>query len=112
MALLFSTVHAAVEQDDVEFVVGGIPREEADLLGWSAYDSFAEALEYGTEIHVSASAFLYGAGETTNASPEEVEKLTRRMEADADFLCGSCDCVEDVAFAFPCETGQNFDMEM
>lgn len=112
MALLFSTVNAAVENDDVDFVVGGIPREEDDLFGWKAYDSFAEALENGTEIHVSASAFLYGEGETVNASGEEVAYLMRRMRADPNFLSEHCDCIEDVSFTFPCETGQDFDMEM
>ena len=112
MALLFSTVNAAVENDDVEFVVGGIPREEDDLLGWKAYDSFAEELENGTKIHVSASAFLYGDGETVNATPEDVDYLIRKMRMDPIFLSDHCDCIEDVSFTFPCETGQDFDIEM
>lgn len=37
MALLFSTVNAAVENDNVDFVVGGIPRDEDDLFGWRAH---------------------------------------------------------------------------
>lgn len=40
MAVLFSavTVTAIAKGEQVEFLVGGIPRELSDLEGWTAFD--------------------------------------------------------------------------
>ena len=40
MALLFSAVRATANDQEVEFFVGGIPREYDDLEGWTAFDRF------------------------------------------------------------------------
>lgn len=39
MALLFSAVTVTAGNEEIEFTVGGIPREYDDLVGWTAYDS-------------------------------------------------------------------------
>ena len=38
MALLFSAVTVTAGEDEVELLVGGIPREYDDLEGWSEFD--------------------------------------------------------------------------
>ena len=40
MALLFSAVRATANDQEVEFFVGGIPREYDDLEGWTSFDRF------------------------------------------------------------------------
>ena len=54
MALLFSAVRITAGDDEVEFLVGGIPRELDDLEGWSAFDDFTENITEETEIEVHA----------------------------------------------------------
>ena len=44
MALLFSAVRATANDQEVEFFVGGIPREYDDLEGWTAFDRFMEPI--------------------------------------------------------------------
>ena len=80
MALLFSAVRITAGDDEVEFLVGGIPRELDDLEGWSAFDDFTENITEETEIEVHALAYLYGEGETVDASPEEVAYFMKRMD--------------------------------
>ena len=38
MALLFSAVTVTAGEDEIERLVGGIPREYDDLEGWSEFD--------------------------------------------------------------------------
>ena len=38
MALLFSAVTVTAGEDEIELLVGGIPREYDDLEGWSEFD--------------------------------------------------------------------------
>ena len=52
MALLFSAVRATANDQEVEFFVGGIPREYDDLEGWTAYDNFMEDIDEETEVLV------------------------------------------------------------
>ena len=46
MALLFSAVTVTAGEDEVELLVGGIPREYDDLEGWSEFDDLRQ---YRTE---------------------------------------------------------------
>lgn len=57
-------------------------------------------------------AYLYGEGETFQASLEEIAYFTQRMEMDADFLCDSCDNIEDADFTFPWSPEELFGLEM
>ena len=88
MALLFT--HVRVSTPD---------GSEADLL-----DSIAE-------ISVHAEACLYGNGETTNASIEEIAYLTLRMNADDRFLTGHCDNIESADFTFIYSPDELFGMD-
>lgn len=67
MALLFSAVTVTAGYDEAEFMVGGIPREYDDLVGWTAFDNFMENADAETEVSVHAEAYLYGGEETVTA---------------------------------------------
>ena len=82
MALLFSAVRATANDQEVEFFVGGIPREYDDLEGWTAFDRFMEDIDEETEVAIHAEAYLYGEEETHRATPEEVAYFMKRIEMD------------------------------
>lgn len=111
MALLFSAVTVTSNDQEVEFLVGGIPREFDDLEGWTAFDSFMEDIDEETEVSVHAKAYLYGGEETYKATPEEVAYLMKRIEMDDTFL-SRCDNIEDVDFNFQWSPEELFDMEV
>ena len=79
MALLFSAVTVTANNQEVEFLVGGIPREFDDLEGWTAFDNFMEDIDEETEVSVHAKAYLYGGEETYKATPEEVAYFMKRI---------------------------------
>lgn len=56
MALLFSAVTVTAGNEEIEFTVGGIPREYDDLVGWTAFDDFMENVDAETEVSVHAEA--------------------------------------------------------
>lgn len=63
MALLFSAVTVAAGEDEIELLVGGIPREYDDLEGWSEFDDLqvkvsglAESVTSSVPISLSAYA--------------------------------------------------------
>lgn len=107
MSLLFSKVAISTESESAEFLMGGIPRDEDDLNGWLAYKNFAEAVEDDTEISVHAEAYLYGGGETVQASPEEIAYFYSRIAGKPDFLSERCDNIEDVDYAFTLSPDKN-----
>ena len=107
MSLLFSKVEISTESESAEFLMGGIPRDEDDLKGWLAYDNFTEAVEDEMEISVHAEAYLYGGGETVQASPEEVAYFYSRISGNPDFLSERCDNIEDVDYAFTLSPDEN-----
>lgn len=95
MALLFSAVRATANDQEVEFFVGGIPREYDDLEGWTAFDRFMEDIDEETEVAIHAEAYLYGEEETHRATPEEVAYFMKRIEMDDTFL-SRCDNIPKV----------------
>ena len=82
MALLFSAVTVTAGEDEIELLVGGIPREYDDLEGWSEFDDLMCFISEETEVSVRAEAYLYGEGESMRASPEEIDDLMQRMKDD------------------------------
>lgn len=111
MALLFSAVKATAQDQEVEFLVGGIPREYDDLEGWTAFDNFMEDLDEETEVSIHVEAYLYGEEETYRASPEEVAYFMKRIEMDETFL-SRCDNIESVDFTINWSSEELFNMEV
>ena len=73
MALLFSHVRVSTpDGNETEFLVSGIPREFDDFEYYTAFEDFLDGIEEDTEITVHADAYLYGEGETYQASIEEI----------------------------------------
>ena len=52
MALLFSAVTLIGDDDQVELLVPGIPKESNDLRGWTAYENFIASIDHEQEIRV------------------------------------------------------------
>ena len=100
MALLFSAVTVTAGEDEIELLVGGIPREYDDLEGWSEFDDSMYFISEETEVSVRAEAYRYGEGESMRASPEEINDLMQRMKDDTGFLNRCCSNLESVNFTF------------
>ncbi len=98
MAVLFSAVKLTANNNQVEFLASGIPRDADDLEGWTAYEDFMDKLDSGQEIGVHVEAYLYGEGGTVKATPEEVAYFTTRAGVDEKFLHDHCDNIEDADF--------------
>ena len=101
MALLFSAVTVTAGEDEIELLVGGIPREYDDLMCFISEE---------TEVSVRAEAYLYGEGESMRASPEEIDDLMQRMKDDTGFLNRCCSNLESVNFTFIWSPEELFDM--
>ena len=112
MALLFSAVTVTAGNEEIEFTVGGIPREYDDLVGWTAFDDFMEDVDAETEVSVHGEAYLYGGEETVTATPEEVAYLIMRMERDETFLAKHCDNIEDTDFSFLLSPNEYYGMKL
>ncbi len=111
MALLFSAVRTSAKDQEVEFLVGCIPREFDDLEGWTAFDRFMEDLDEETEVAIHAEAYLYGEQETYRATPEEIAYFMKRIEMDDRFL-SRCDNIESVDFTINWSPEEEFNMEV
>ena len=100
MALLFSAVTLTGDDDQVELLVPGIPKESNDLRGWTAYENFIASIDHEQEIRVYVAACLYGEGQPFPASPEEVAYFTLRAKEDDSFLCDHCSHASHSDFQF------------
>ena len=96
MALLFSAVTVTAGEDEIELLVGGIPREYDDLEDWSEFDDLMYFISEETEVSVRAEAYRYGEGESMRASPEEINDLMQRMKDATGFLNRCCSNLESV----------------
>lgn len=112
MALLFSAVTVTAGSIEEEFLVGGIPTEYDDLIGWSAFDDFIEQIPDNTEVTVHAEVYLYGEGETYSAAPAEIAYFMNRINSDSNFLSGHCDNIEDFDFSFCRSFDQEYEAEV
>ena len=112
MAVLFSAVTVTADNDQIEFLAAGIPRDINDLEGWKAFDDLMGEIDYEQEVNVHVEACLYGEGETVKATPEEVACFTMRLKADEDFLYDHCDNIEEVDFSFVWSPEELFRTEM
>ena len=99
MAVLFSAVTLTADNNQVEFLAAGIPRDSDDLEGWTAYENFMDELDSEQEVSVHVEAYLYGEGETFKATPE-------------DFLHDHCDNIEDADFTIQWSPDELYGVEL
>ena len=100
MAVLFSKVHITANEENVVFLIPGIPREYEDLEDWPLFGNYLMDVENNTEVFVCVKAFLYGVGETVRASFYDLVCLTDQMRLDPDFLEKHCDNIDALTFSF------------
>lgn len=86
MSIRFSRISAMTEDASALFLVGGCPTQQADLDGWTAFDSFVEDMPADKVITVKVETFIYGDGEIYDATPEEVAYFYQRISMRPDFL--------------------------
>ena len=112
MALLFSKVTVTAGNDAVGFLVGGIPKEYDDLEGWNEFDDFLKYISEETEVLVHAEAYLYGNGETSEASYSDILWFSSRLKSGRSFLTDYCESIEEVNFRFTWSPDELFRMEI
>ena len=112
MAVLFSAVTLSADNNQVEFLTAGIPRDADDLEGWAAFEDFMDELASEQEVGVHVEAYLYGEGETVKATPEEVAYFTMRADADEEFLHDHCDNIEDADFTIQWSPDELYGVEL
>ena len=86
MSLRFSRVTLCSAGKTANFLVGGIPKSRADLLGWIAYDNFVSDVPRYTAVNAHVETFLYGGEGPFDATPEEVAYFYKRIERQPDFI--------------------------
>ena len=59
MAVLFSAVRPTADNNQVEFLAAGIPRDADDLEGWTAYENFMDELDSEQEVGVHVEAYIW-----------------------------------------------------
>lgn len=101
MAVLFSAVTLTADNNQVEFLAAGIPRDTDDLEGWIAYENFMDELNAEQEVSVHVEAYLYGEGVAFKATPEEVAYFTMRANADENFRSNHCTNIQSGNFSIP-----------
>ena len=112
MALLFSAVTVTANDDKIELLVSGIPKEYDEMEGWTDFDDFVNLLREESEVSVHAQGYLYGEGEIVDASPQEIAYFLKRMETDDHFLTDHCTKMENAEFSFTWSPEELFGMEM
>ena len=86
MSLRFSRVTLYSAGKNTTFLVGGIPKSQTDLQGWTAYDNFVSDVPRYTAVNAHIETFLYGGEEPFDATPEEVAYFYKRIERQPDFI--------------------------
>ena len=85
MAVLFSAVTLTADNNQVEFLAAGVPRDADDLEGWTAYENFVDELDSEQEVSV---------------------------HADEEFLHDHCDNIEDADFTIHWSQDELYGVEL
>ena len=86
MSVRFSRVTLASGGATALFLVGGNPKSQANLHGWTAFESFMRSVPKGETVNAHAETFLYGGEEPVDATPEEVAYFYKRVQMRPDFI--------------------------
>ena len=86
MSVKFSRVTLASSGATASFLAGGTPKNQVDLHGWTAFESFMKSVPKGETVNAHADTFLYGGEEPVDATPEEVAYFYKRIEMRPDFI--------------------------
>lgn len=92
MSSIFSKVEAydSDGRQSVDFRTPGFVRDESDFLDIDGMDDFLE--DAVGDIGVSVEVYIFGTGESNDATDEEMRALTE------DFIDQECDCIEVINF--------------
>lgn len=80
MAVLFSAVTLTADNNQVEFLAAGIPRDSDDLEGWTAYENFMDELDSEQEVSVHVEAYrIYEKPDCWKPSSDTVSMAARAV---------------------------------
>lgn len=90
MAVLFSAVTLTADNNQVEFLAAGIPRDSDDLEGWTAYENFMDELDSEQEVSVHVDvAQPEGREASVSAFPkQDGQQPPRRTQAEFEAVLG------------------------
>ena len=100
MSILFSNVKLKSDYGEKKFLVRGVPTCKDDIIHYTAYHDYLSSVKENTEVDAHADAYLYGGGESVDATIEEVAYMKMRMDKDPEFLSRCCTKVFDSDFSF------------
>ena len=72
MAVLFSAVTLSADNNQVEFLTAGIPRDADDLEGWAAFEDFMDELASEQEVGVHVEAFSTARAKPSKQRPRKL----------------------------------------
>lgn len=100
MALVFSKVNLKSIDNNLEFLVGGIPKCKEDLENWIAFENFIKDLDANENVEVFTKTYRYGEEENNDATPEEVAYFMERIKMRADFIETRTEKLSEGTFSF------------
>lgn len=100
MAILFSKVTLAAGDYKTSFLMSGIPVDQIDFEGWTAYEEFIKITKSENQVHAAICSYLYGEKEPVIATPEEVAYMHMRLDRRPDFLESRCQLMLESEFNF------------
>ena len=100
MAILFSKATLTSGGCGTSFLISGAPSSRDDFVGWTAYQSFVDALPAGADVMVHITAYTYGERDVVMATPEEVAYMDMRLQRHPDFLESRCQVYVEIDFGF------------
>ena len=112
MSLLFSNVSLTSKSKTIDFLVRGIPIDKEDLLGYSAFKEYLASFKNHSEINAHVSSYLYGEGEISIATIEEVAYMKLRTDKDSNFLSQHCTKMAESDFSFYPQFGNQLKIAM
>ena len=86
MSLQFSRVTVKYENKSSTFLVGGVPENQSDLQGWTAFRDFIKDVRKDDATVAHVETFLYGEDEAVKATAEEVAYIYKRISMASDFI--------------------------
>lgn len=112
MAVRFSAVTLAANDQKCRMLIGGVPTKLEDFEGWTMFENFVDNLDDATDVNTKVDTYLYGEGEIYDASPDEVAYFMMREKMRPDFLDTSCSNIGVLEYDMDCSQNESFGMEM
>lgn len=112
IAILFSQVKVQSADQSETFLISGIPKEYDDLTDSIQLEWFLQDIDSDDTVQVHADAYLYGDGETVNATHAELCYFLDRIRLNPNFLESRCQSAGSSEFTFDWSPEELFDQQL